>query len=69
MNKIYKQDPNLIQDIAKKTDKIEQNYLAKQAKKRQRKTEKEELSQRWVAPLLLLITLLLGFLVSFIFNR
>ena len=68
MNKIYKQDPNLIQDIAKKTDKIEQNYLAKQAKKRQRKTEKEELSQRWVAPLLLLITLLLGFLVSFILN-
>jgi len=69
MNKIYKQDPNLIRDVAEKTDKIEQNYLAKQAKKRQRKTEKEELSQRWVAPLLLLITLLLGFLVSFIFNR
>lgn len=69
MNTTYKQDPNLIKDVAKKTEKIEENYLAKQAKKRQRKTEKEELSQRWVAPLLLLITLLLGFLVSFIFNR
>lgn len=69
MNKIYQQDPNLIKDVAKKTNKIEQDYLAKQAKKRQKKTEKEELSQRWVAPLLLVITLLLGFLVSFIFNR
>lgn len=69
MKKSYQTDPNLVKDVAKKTDKIEQNYLAKQAKKRQRKTEKEELSQRWVAPLLLLITLLLGFLVSFIFNR
>lgn len=69
MNKNYQQDPNLIKNVAKKTNKIEQAYLAKQAKKRQRKTEKEELSQRWVAPLLLLITLLLGFLVAFIFNR
>ncbi len=69
MNKIYQPDPNLIKDVAKKTDKIEKNYLEKQAKKRQRKIEKEELSQRWVAPLLLVITLLLGFLVSLIFNR
>jgi len=69
MNKNYQQDPNLVKDVARKTDKIEQNYLAKQAKKRQKKVEKEELSQRWVAPLLLVITLLLGFLVSFIFNR
>lgn len=69
MSKIYQTDPNLIKDVAKKTDKIEKNYLAKQAKKRQRKIEKEELSQRWVAPLLLVLTLLLGFLVSLIFNR
>jgi len=69
MNKIYQSDPNLIKDVAKKTEKIEKDYLAKQAKKRQKKIEKEELSQRWVAPLLLILTILLGFLVSLIFNR
>lgn len=69
MNKTYQNDPNLVKDVAKKTDKIEQDYLAKQAKKRQKKVEKEELSQRWVAPLLLAVTILLGFLVSLIFNH
>lgn len=69
MTKTFQNDPNLVKDVAKKTDKIEQAYLAKQAKKRQRKIEKEELSQRWVAPLLLILTILLGFLVSLIFNR
>ena len=67
MSKNYQQDPDLIQDVAKDTDRIEKAYLEKQAKKRQKKTEKEELSQRWVAPLLLVITLLIGFLVSVIF--
>ncbi len=69
MSKNYQQDPNLINDVAKDTDRIEKEYLAKQAKKRQKKTEKEELSQKWVAPLLLVITLLLGFLVSIIFQK
>jgi len=69
MNKKYQNDPNLIKDVAKNTERIEQAYLAKQAKKRQNKTEKEELSQKWVAPLLLVITLLLGFLVSIIFQK
>jgi lipopolysaccharide export LptBFGC system permease protein LptF len=68
MGKNYQQDPNLVKDVAKNTERIEKAYLAKQSKKRQNKTEKEELSQRWVAPLLLVITLLLGFLVSIIFN-
>ena len=68
MGKNYQQDPELIKDVAKNTERIEKAYLAKQSKKRQNKTEKEELSQRWVAPLLLVITLLLGFLVSIIFN-
>ncbi|AKM81091.1 MAG: hypothetical protein UT13_C0001G0130 [Candidatus Pacebacteria bacterium GW2011_GWF2_38_9] len=68
MGKNYQQDPELIRDVAKNTERIEKAYLAKQSKKRQNKTEKEELSQRWVAPLLLIITLLLGFLVSIIFN-
>ena len=69
MGKNYQQDPNLVKDVSKNTERIEKAYLAKQSKKRQKKTEKEELSQRWVAPLLLVITLLLGFLVSIIFNR
>lgn len=69
MSKNYQTDPRLIQDLKQKTEQVEEAYLAKQAKKRQRKMEKEELSQRWVAPLLLLITLLLGFFVSIIFNH
>ncbi len=69
MSKNYQQDPDLVRDVAKDTEKIEKDYLAKQAKKRQRKAEKEELSQKWVAPLLLLITLILGFLVSVIFKK
>lgn len=69
MSKNYQQDPNLIQDVAKDTNRIEKEYLAKQAKKRQKKIEKEELSQKWVAPLLLVITLLLGFLTSIIFKK
>jgi hypothetical protein len=69
MSKSYQQDPNLINDVAKDTNRIEKEYLAKQAKKRQKKSEKEELSQKWIAPLLLLITLLLGFLVSIIFQK
>lgn len=69
MGKNYQQDPNLVRDVARNTERIERAYLEKQSKKRQKKIEKEELSQRWVAPLLLVITLLLGFLVSIIFNR
>jgi hypothetical protein len=69
MSKRYQQDPDLIQDVAKDTDRIEREYSSKQAKKRQKKAEKEELSQRWVAPLLLVITLLLGFLISVIFHN
>lgn len=66
MPKKYSNDPELIKDVAKDTDRIEKEYAAKQSKKRQKRIEKEELSQRWVAPLLLAITLLLGFLVSLI---
>ena len=69
MSKHYHQDPDLIKDVAKDTARIEKEYSAKQAKQRQRKAEKEELSQRWVAPLLLMITLLLGFLISVLFGN
>ncbi len=69
MKKNYQTDPRLLQDLNQKTAQIEAAYLAKQSKKRQRKMEKEELSQRWVAPLLLLMTLVTGFLVSLIFNH
>ena len=69
MSKHYQNDPNLVKDIAKNTERIEKEYSAKQAKKRQNKLEKEDLSQRWIAPLLLVITLFLGFLVSIIFKK
>ena len=64
MPKKYSQNPELIKDVAKDTERIEKDYAKKQSKKRQKRVEKEELSQRWVAPLLLALTLLLGFLVS-----
>ncbi|HPS40938.1 MAG TPA: hypothetical protein PLQ50_02940 [Candidatus Woesebacteria bacterium] len=69
MSKNYQQTPTLIKKVSKDTKRIEKEYLAKQAKKRQKKTEKEELSQKWVAPVLLMLTLLLGFLVSNIFKK
>jgi hypothetical protein len=69
MSKNYQNDPELIRDVAKKTDKIERAYQDKQAKKRQRKVEKEELEQRWVAPLVLIVTLVIGFLVMVIFGK
>jgi hypothetical protein len=69
MSKHYQNDPNLVKDIAKNTERIEKEYSAKQAKKRHKKIEKEELSQREIAPLLLVITLVLGFLISIIFKK
>ncbi len=69
MNRNYQTDPNLVKDVSKKTQQIEKEYQAKQARKRQNKAEKEDLSQKWIAPLLLLITLFLGFLVSIIFKK
>lgn len=67
MNKDYQHDPNLVADVAKKTAKIEEKYRQQQAQKRQKRAEKEELEQRHIAPLLLLATLLLGWLVSIFF--
>ncbi len=53
-----------ISDIATDSKQAEARYQKKQALKRQKKQEKEQLSQRWVAPLVLVVTLLLGFMVS-----
>lgn len=63
MSKNYHHDPQLVAEVAKDTAKVEAKYQRQQAAKRQKKTEKEELEQQWVAPLLLLITLVIGFLV------
>jgi F0F1-type ATP synthase assembly protein I len=69
MSENRQQTPVLAKAVAKDTKRIEKEYSAKQAKKRQKKMEKEELSQRWVAPVLLMLTLLLGFLISNIFKK
>jgi len=62
-----KKTPNsqLAFDLKKDTQKIEKAY---QSKRRQRKKEKqvqEDLSQQWLAPLLLFITLIVGYLLYF----
>lgn len=67
MSKAYQQDPELVADVAKKTAKIEEKYRQQQAQKRQKRVEKEELEQRHIAPILLIVTLLLGWLVSVLF--
>lgn len=67
MSKSYQHDPQLLTDVAKKTAKIEAAYKEKQAQKRQKRSEKEELEQRFVAPLLLLIVLFIGWMLTLIF--
>jgi hypothetical protein len=57
-------EQNRIEKIAKDTKQVEAKYQKQQSLKRQKKLEKEQLSQRWVAPLILILTMLLGFLVS-----
>lgn len=68
MPKKYQVDQELVSDIKKDTDKIEKKYRQQQKKKRKRKAEKEELSQKWLGPILLIITVLVGWLVSVIYQ-
>ena len=67
MKKQYKTDPNLVEDVQKDTEKIEKKYRQQQKKKRKKREEKENLSQRWFAPFLLIVTLFVGWLVTLIF--
>lgn len=57
-----------VEKIAKDTKQVEAKYQKQQALKRQKKLEKEDLSQRWVAPLVLAATLLIGFIITKIFQ-
>jgi Holliday junction resolvasome RuvABC DNA-binding subunit len=59
-NKTAKQ---LAFDLNKDSKKIEKDYLAKRRRHQKEKNEQEELSQQWLAPLLLVLTLLIGYLL------
>jgi hypothetical protein len=50
-------------NLKKDTQKIEKNYRAKRRRQKKEKNEQEELSQQWLAPLLLFVTLLIGYLL------
>ena len=63
MTKKYHTDPKLIKDIKKDTDKIEKKYRRQQKTKRKKRAEKEDLSQKWLGPILMTITLLIGWLI------
>lgn len=56
-------DEQLTFNLKKDTQKIEKNYQIKKRRQKKEKNEQEELSQQWLAPLLLFITLLIGYLL------
>ena len=63
----YQIDKKLLTDIDQDTNKIEKKYRAKKKARNQKKAEQEDLSQRWLAPVLLVITLLVGYLLYLIY--
>jgi hypothetical protein len=56
-------DKQLAFDLKKDTKQIEKNYQAKKSRRKKEKKEQEDLSQQWLAPLLLFLTLLIGYLL------
>jgi len=56
-------DKQLAFDLKRDTKKIEKDYQTKKRHRKKRKDEQEELSQQWLAPLLLILTLLIGYLL------
>ena len=68
MSKKYQVDQELVLDIKEETQKIEDKYRKQQKKKRKKRAEKEELSQKWLGPILLFATLIIGWLVSLIYQ-
>ena len=68
MSKKYQVDQELVSDIKEDTQKIEDKYRKQQKKKRKKRAEKEELSQKWLGPILLFATLIIGWLVSLIYQ-
>jgi len=65
--KKYQVNKQFLNNINQDTKIIEKKHRAKQRAKKQKKQEKENLSQRWLAPILLLVTLLLGYLLYLIY--
>lgn len=68
MPKRYQVDQELVSDIKQDTQKIEKKYQKQQQHKRKKRAEKEDLSQKWLGPILLIITVLIGYLVSTIYK-
>ncbi len=58
-----KTDQQLAFNLEKNTQKIEKDYQAKRRRRQKEKSDQDELSQQWLAPLLLLVTLLVGYLL------
>ena len=57
-----------VQDIQTATIKTEKDLARKKQARREKKKIEEDLSQQWVAPILVSITLLIGYLVYMIYN-
>jgi len=58
-----KTDKQLAFDLKRNTKKIEKDYQTKRRRSKKEKNEQDELSQQWLAPFLLLLTLLIGYLL------
>ena len=50
-------------DLKKDTQRIEKKYQTNKSRRHKEKKEQEDLSQHWLAPLLLFLTLLIGYLL------
>jgi F0F1-type ATP synthase assembly protein I len=65
--KKYQADKQLVLDLKKDTEKIEEDYRKKRRNRKKEKQAQTELSQQWLAPLLLLITLIIGYLLYLVY--
>ena len=61
-------DEQLAFKLQKDTQKIEKDYQAKRRRQKKDKKEQEELSQQWLAPLLLFVSIVVGYLLYTFFN-
>jgi F0F1-type ATP synthase assembly protein I len=61
--KKHQADKQLVLDLKKDTQKIEKAHRKKQSNRKKAKKAQEDLSQQWLAPLLLMITLIIGYLL------
>ena len=61
--KKYQNNQQLAFDLKNDTQKIEKEYQTKRHRRKKEKQAQEDLSQQWLAPLLLFLTLIIGFLL------